>query len=91
MAYQNQESPNILLTKSTKKGNFGSKCESRDISPIKVVKEVFKHDKSIATKRKREFDELDGAVTKLKCKKSSFMSLLKLVRIQFSLGGNRIK
>ncbi|XP_026819995.1 uncharacterized protein LOC113558688 [Rhopalosiphum maidis] len=77
----------------SKDSNIEITCQKRqchNISLVKVGKEVFEHVKSIATNRKREFDELGGAVTKLKSKKSSFMSVLKLVRIQISLG-NKIK
>ncbi|KAF0763011.1 THAP domain-containing protein 2 [Aphis craccivora] len=90
LARQNQQSPNMLVTKATKTGNFGSKRESHDLSRIKVDKEVFGPMKSIATSRKRKFDELNGTVTKLRSNKLFFMSLLNLVRIQISLG-NKIK
>ncbi|KAE9543615.1 hypothetical protein AGLY_002415 [Aphis glycines] len=90
IARQNQQSPNMLVTKTTKTGNFNSKRESRGISQIKVDKEVFGPMKSIATSRKRKFDELNGTVTKVRNKKLFFMSLLNLVRIQISLR-NKIK
>jgi len=90
IACQNQQSPNMLVTKTTKTGNFDSKRKSCDISRMKVDKEVFGSTKSIATSRKRKFDELNGTVTELKNKKLFFMSLLNLVRIQISLG-NKIK
>jgi len=90
IARQNQQSLNMLVTKTTKTGNFDSKRESRSISRIKVDKEVFGPMKSIATSQKRKFDEPNGTVTKLRSKKLFFMSLLNLVRIQISLR-NKIK
>ncbi|XP_050063601.1 uncharacterized protein LOC114128751 isoform X2 [Aphis gossypii] len=65
IARQNQQSPNMLVTKTTKTGNFNSKRESRGISQIKVDKEVFGPMKSITTSRKRKFDELNETVTKV--------------------------
>ncbi|KAL4127333.1 hypothetical protein QTP88_011508 [Uroleucon formosanum] len=78
------------LTRAAKKKISGQNCVSRNILPINPVIKVFDHTKSIATNRKRKLDELDEPITKLKKNKLSFMSLLKLVKIQISLA-NHIK
>jgi len=63
---------------------------SRDILPKKPAIKVLDRVKSKATNRKRKLDELDEPITKLKNNKLSFMSILKLVKIQFSMA-NGIK
>lgn len=63
---------------------------SRDILPTKPAIKVFNHVKNNASNRKRKLDKLEEPITALKKNKLSFMSLLKLVKIQMSLA-NGIK
>jgi len=61
---------------------------SHEILPTNPAIEISDHVKSIATNRKRKLDKHDEPITELKNNKLSFMSLLKLVKIQMSLAKN---
>lgn len=87
---QNRQSHDIPLTRAAKKRISSPNCVSQDILQTNPAIEVFDHVKRIATNRKRKLDEHDEPITELKKNKLSFMSLLKLVKIQISLA-NRIK
>ncbi|XP_022180186.1 THAP domain-containing protein 2-like [Myzus persicae] len=84
-AGQNRQSRDTSLARAAKKGIATSNRKSRDVLPTKPAIKVLDRVKSNVTKRKRKLEELDEPITKLKKNKLSFMSLLKLVKIQFSL------
>ncbi|KAL5236718.1 hypothetical protein ACI65C_004128 [Semiaphis heraclei] len=90
IADQNRQSRGKSLTRAAKKGIAGSNHKPRDILPTKPDSKVFHNVKGNATNRKRKLDMHDEPITAFKKNKSSFMSLLKLVRIQISLA-NGIK
>jgi len=90
IAGQNRQSRDTSLTRAAKKGIVDSNHVSRDILSTKPALKVSQHVKSNAKNRKRKLDKHDEPITVLKKNKSSFMSLLKLVRIQISLA-NGIK
>ncbi|CAI6353825.1 unnamed protein product [Macrosiphum euphorbiae] len=82
---QNRRSHDIPLTRAAKKRISSRNCVSHEILPTNPPIDVSDHVKSIATNRKRKLDDHDEPITELKNNKLSFMSILKLVKIQMSL------